>query len=290
MKKVPTLHWQDKRSELMPEHNGIGDDLILVEDYTYPYPKGQPFKTDCNVFIINEKGWVDVSINMKRYHIVAPSISVFLNGSIIQYDDASDDLQVKAIITSDRFLKTLFQNQRENTEQFMDVVSRPIIPVAGNRMEIVQRYYQMLKEITTFHDNPYRLETAKHLTLTLFYGYSYRFHQQSDRPKAMPRSESLCLTFMELLRIHHKQHRDLQFYADKLCISEKHLSKTVKAVTGKSASRWIEDFVITESKALLYSTAKTISQIADEMGFSDQSLFGKYFKRVTGVSPKEYRK
>ncbi|MBQ6305917.1 MAG: AraC family transcriptional regulator, partial [Bacteroidales bacterium] len=44
------------------------------------------------------------------------------------------------------------------------------------------------------------------------------------------------------------------------------------------------------SKALLRSTEMSISQIADEMGFADQSLFGKYFKRVTGMSPKEYRK
>jgi len=44
-----------------------------------------------------------------------------------------------------------------------------------------------------------------------------------------------------------------------------------------------------ESKALLKSTNKTVEQISDELNFPSQSFFGKYFKRVTGMSPKEYK-
>lgn len=57
----------------------------------------------------------------------------------------------------------------------------------------------------------------------------------------------------------------------------------------KSAAEWIDDYVILEAKALLRSTNLTIQQISYELNFPSQSFFGKYFKRLTGMSPKEYK-
>ncbi len=92
---------------------------------------------------------------------------------------------------------------------------------------------------------------------------------------------------------HRHLHRILPLGADAVADAEretaKYLSNAIKEATGRSASDWIDEYVATESKALLYSTTKTIQQIASELHFDSQSLFGKYFKRVTGISPREYR-
>jgi AraC family transcriptional regulator, transcriptional activator of pobA len=63
----------------------------------------------------------------------------------------------------------------------------------------------------------------------------------------------------------------------------------VKEITGKTAGEIINDFVLLEAKMLLDNPSLSIAEIADELQFSDQSFFGKYFKRLTGMSPKEYR-
>jgi AraC-like DNA-binding protein len=63
----------------------------------------------------------------------------------------------------------------------------------------------------------------------------------------------------------------------------------LKSATGKSASGWVDDFVMLEAKALLKSTNMTIQQICYELNFPTQSFFGKYFKRRAGISPKMYR-
>jgi AraC-like DNA-binding protein len=81
----------------------------------------------------------------------------------------------------------------------------------------------------------------------------------------------------------------LDFYADKLHITPKHLSKVLKAVGSKPPNDLIDDHVALEAKALLKSTNKTIQQITDELNFPSQSFFGKYFKRITGMSPREYK-
>jgi len=67
------------------------------------------------------------------------------------------------------------------------------------------------------------------------------------------------------------------------------MSRTLRETSGKSANDLIYEHVTLEAKALLKSTSMTIQQISDELNFPSQSFFGKYFKRVTGMSPKEYK-
>ena len=74
-----------------------------------------------------------------------------------------------------------------------------------------------------------------------------------------------------------------------MCHTPKHLSEVIKRVSQKSANSLIDGYVCLEARALLKSTDMTIQQISDELNFPSQSYFGKYFKRLTGISPKEYR-
>jgi AraC-like DNA-binding protein len=106
----------------------------------------------------------------------------------------------------------------------------------------------------------------------------------------LPAKQNECVErFLELAEKHFKTERQVGFYAEKLHITPKYLSQIIKANTGKSANDWIDDYVMLEAKALLKSSKLTIQQISDELNFADQSIFGKYFKRLEGVSPKEYR-
>ena len=79
------------------------------------------------------------------------------------------------------------------------------------------------------------------------------------------------------------------YFADRLCISPKHLSMVVKKVSGRTASDWIDDYVILQAKQLLRSSSLTIQEVSRELNFSNQSFFGKYFKKHVGMSPSEYR-
>ena len=107
--------------------------------------------------------------------------------------------------------------------------------------------------------------------------------------KGSTRQEEIYSAFLNVLEANYKIARDVGFYADKLCITAKHLSQVVKDVSGKTALEIIEDYALTECKALLLSTTMTIQEISDELNFPSQSVFGKYFKRLTGMSPKAYR-
>ena len=72
-------------------------------------------------------------------------------------------------------------------------------------------------------------------------------------------------------------------------LSPQHLSTTIKKITGKTLTDIISSFIINDAKAKLKSTEMTIQEIAYSLNFPDISFFGKYFKRYTGMSPKQYR-
>ena len=61
-------------------------------------------------------------------------------------------------------------------------------------------------------------------------------------------------------------------------------------MSGRSAARWIEEYIVLEAQILLRNSPMAIKEIAYELGFNEQSLFSKYFSRVSGSSPESYRR
>lgn len=101
--------------------------------------------------------------------------------------------------------------------------------------------------------------------------------------------ESILKHFMTLVAENTPLHRDVKFYADKLCITSKYLSAICKKNAGKPASEIIGTYAIKKIKRMLCNPNKSVKEIANEAGFDNLSFFGKYVRRELGVSPREYR-
>jgi len=100
----------------------------------------------------------------------------------------------------------------------------------------------------------------------------------------------LTESFLSLVERDYRDHREISYYARELDRNAKYLSRHIKEQTGRNASEWIGRCVVLDAEAQLLSTHKSIAEISDSLGFPTQSFFGKYFKRINGVSPKEFRK
>lgn len=155
---------------------------------------------------------------------------------------------------------------------------------------VFSQYYDLLLNVARSPRDEFKIQSVQHLTLAMFYGYSYMLHNVSVNSKGTTRQEEIYNKFIDVLGEHYKTARDIGYYADKLCITAKHLSQVLKEVTGQTALEIIEEYVLTECKALLLSTTMSIQEISNELNFSSQAVFGKYFKRLTGMSPNGYRK
>ena len=136
----------------------------------------------------------------------------------------------------------------------------------------------------------YREEILRSLIHILLHELAPIYSAQHGASKAgQTRSQLIAADFKKLVNTHYATERSLAFYADKLCITSKHLAETVKEATGKRAVAWLAEAVLLEAHVLLQNPALTIGQIADTLHFADQSAFGRFFRNNTGLSPATYR-
>ncbi len=292
-KKITPLNWEAMLEDLSEVHS-IDKDFILINNISIMPVFDFPFKLDVTAAMICATGTIKGSINLTPYSAEAPCLVVILPDQILQYEYVSDDFSGHIILMSKRFSDSLLLNLQERMPLFFSISSNPFMPLNSEQLDILTHYYQMLQSTVLMKDNPYRSEIVKHLTQAFFYGTYHIFqgflHNSRISGKDKKSKHELLLErFLNEVQMHYKQQRGIEFYAGKLCLTPKYLSKVVKETGGLSAGEWIDNYVMLEAKALLKSTNMTIQQISDELNFASQSFFGKYFKRHAGVSPKEYR-
>ena len=287
-KSILPFNWRNDVGLDEMKMDAIGDDIILLDKPYITSTFEYPFKVDVTAAIICIKGCTEGVIDLKPYTSNGSCLITILPGQIMQYKSISEDFEGKFLIMSSKFTDSLFSNSQERLPLHLSARDNPVIPLNEASVEGMILYFDMLKNVIRIKDHPYRLEVARHLSLAFFYGAGIYFHNLANNRK-MSHHETLVEKFLHLVEKHHKEQRGLEFYADKLCITPKHLSKVIRETSGKPANDWIDDHVALEAKALLKSTNMTIQQISDELNFPSQSFFGKYFKRVTGMSPKEYK-
>ncbi len=292
-RKISYIKWRNRIEEITPADCRIGDDILLLdENYAMRAEMSldyEPFKIDMTMAIIYEQGYADLKINMREYHVEAPSALLVLNDQIYQPIQHSNDLRSKVILMSRSFSDSLFTNSGEILPLKSSILKNPVMQI-GNEENVFGQFFHLLKNITASPRQEFKLEAARHLTLSMFYGYSHLKHEVNESKTANTRQEEVFTQFTELLDKYHKKEREIAFYAGKMFMTPKHLSQVIKDFSSKTALDLIEEYVISEAKSMLISTKLSIQQISDELNFPSQSVFGKYFKRVTGKSPSEYRR
>lgn len=292
-RKISYIKWRSSIEDITPADHRIGDDILLIDNSHTMRAElssdNEPFRIDMTMAIIYEQGSADLKINMRDYHIEAPAVLLVLNDQIYQSAGHSEDLRSKVILMSRSFSDSLFANSGEILPLKSSIMKNPVMKIE-NEENVFGQFFQLLQNIAASPRQEFKIESARHLTLSMFYGYSHLKHEVNEVKCTNSRQEEIFTKFTELLERHHKKEREIAFYADKMCMTSKYLSQVIKDYTGKTALGIIEEYVISEAKSMLLSTTMSIQQISDELKFPSQSVFGKYFKRVTGKSPTEYRR
>ena len=156
----------------------------------------------------------------------------------------------------------------------------------------LDEYYALFFRTLFCPEALYKSETFRSLITAALYRIGTIFVSKikaEGNRSANNRQMALFERFMQLLETHHATERNIAFYADRLFLTPKHVSKVILEVSGKTPTQWIDEYVVLEAKSLLKYSNLTIQEIADYLNFSTQSVFGKYFKHKTGLSPREYK-
>lgn len=246
-----------------------------------------PYSTDCLVVSIITSGSIDCEINLRPMSAEGPALMVLIPGRVIDKVRLSEDFSNKLFNFSPQFLEKMDLEYDLRTKL---LISRQVFySLDKERLEAFLTYYSLLEKILKMTDNPYTDQAVLNLTRAYFYSIGYYLHGQDTAGLKMNPHENVADRFLTLAEREFKRHRDVNYYAGQLCMTTKYLAVIVKEITGTTPMTWLARYTVLYAKSKLSGTKLTIQQISDSLSFPDQSAFGRYFKRIAGVSPKRFR-
>ncbi len=247
-----------------------------------------PVRIDGYIVGLVGRGSVTVGVDLDSYRAVSRSLVVIPSDRVVQITSRSADLEGRLLVFSRHFLSEL----KVDIHKVVPVLlrSRPCVELAEGEFASVENFFDLMLETVRSDDPSYREEILAGLITASFYRLCAILNRHRPLPKPhRSRSEEYFERFLALLTEHHREQHSPAFYAGQMNITSKYLSAVVKSVSGKTVSRWIDEFIILEAKTMLRYSGMSVQQVAYALNFSSQSFFGKYFKQHTGFSPRQYK-
>jgi AraC family transcriptional activator of pobA len=249
----------------------------------------EPFFFSGFIFTVCLKGEATIRQNHREYTLKPSSIHFYTPGQIFTLVKRTDDLTLESLFLSADYIfklplpKDFKLLKRIRTDPVRTVSAEAVRDLIDLRTLVTKSYNA---ENNHFHEK--RTESLIYALIM-----DIMSHFSVSVPSTVTdksRKEAITDDFFRLLFESFQKERQVTFFADKLCLTPKYLSMTIKEVTGHPASSWINEMVILEVKRLLKATELTALQISEELNFPNPSFFGRFFKQHTGMTPLQFRK
>lgn len=256
--------------------------LSLIKDQIVGQPTLMP---EMRILII-KNGWAAPIINMVERRLQAGDL-VFLGANgILQYKDASSDVQGIGLSISDELFSLAIGNR---IPQAFDGHLRHFqLHLQPSEQEYLDQLHLMLYRHLRQPEGSSQV-TLHLLSAFLWYvDHLWSRHEQTYR-ESQTREQRLFSDFIQLVSEFAPRYHTIDFYASRLCLTPHYLSAIIRQVSGKTAKQWIDDALVTRIKIELKHTEKPIARIGDDMGFPNPSFLVKFFKRMTGMTPSQFR-
>ncbi|WP_306349754.1 helix-turn-helix domain-containing protein [Flavobacterium sp. '19STA2R22 D10 B1'] len=267
--------------------------VYIDQKGTSEIPFAYPFRSNNYSVLLILSGTMKIQLNLVTYTLKPNDLIVTFPKTVLHILEIEEQTQMIAVSFTLEFVhQNSFRRNEINAFDFFTSKFASKLHLNNKELVNIVALSQVLME-KNLNRNPslFGNEVLSHAFNLLMYEVAALYKKYNAGIKVeMSRKEELMLLFFRILEENFKKERSVHFYANALCVTTGHLTKVLKEISGKTAGHLIDDAVILEARLLLSNPSLTIAQIADELQFSDQSSFGKFFKKHTGYSPSEYRK
>ena len=290
------------------EEHSIGSDFILGEVSGRRVESNRaildmlkyPVRLDGYVIFFLKKGdgSFQLGFNLDTYEIHERSLLITAPGNIIRlsaYDEnkIADSELIFALLSKD-FVSNIHVDFDKTLQAAVRFLESPCLTLNAEQLDIASDYFTLARKI--IHS---QMDNKREIISSLLTSITYLAVNlwRNDIASAKERQDMSSLRvnqtyeqFIALVLQHHNKERGMAFYADKMHITPKYLSKIIKQASGRSGPDWIDSFVVLEAKNLLKYTDKPVKEIVWQLNFPTPSVFNKFFKKHTNLTPSEYRK
>ena len=228
------------------------------------------------------RGHVRVRINLVEKELEAGMLLFIGPGTILHPVSYTEDLEIYGIGLFDDF--SMPQMPSAFNGQVRDFQVKASDADVATARHIIDTIWHVV------HQKDYNRLIISSLVAAMMHLYDGVYQRHNDKLQAsQSREQTIFDRFIQLVNQHCAEQHQIGYYADRMCLTERYLSTIIRQTSGVTAKEWIDRALITRIKVELMHTNKSIAQIAEELHFPNPSFFSKYFKRIIGISPGEYR-
>ena len=252
-----------------------------------------PSRLNALIIGVGTEGETSLTSNLQEFRLKKDSLFIFSPKHILQVQ-SNNRFKAHLIVIAPDFLKRINIDTKRMMPLFLQFGSLPCMELTHAESQSLRSFISMVEQELKGSETDFSSEIIGGLIAATIYKvgdiltHYLTEHPEVDSP-IHNRAEEYFRQFTELLGEHYKHERSVGFYARQLCITPKYLTTLIKRISGKSVSEWIDNYVILEAKTLLKYSNMSVQEISYQLNFPNQSFFGCYFKRLTGMSPSQYK-
>ena len=238
------------------------------------------------------QGWITMLYNGHEVYYTKDDLIIYTPGMVVSVIAISNDYRGICLVTDKDFAFESPTIRDAIRAAYLPVVelSEPRLTLAEEDNHHLMELMGIIRRYLLSPDHPFRSECLR-TTYGLFLLELNAIQERAIRDRRFPkRIEELFFDFLRLVPVHFSEHHDVAFYASQLCITPRYLSQIVREVSGRTVVDYINQMLLMEASYLLQQTSLPIVQIADRLHFSEAASFTRFFTRMKGMNPREFRK
>ena len=229
--------------------------------------------------------------NERDFELHAGDLSIIRKRKMVEKVEPSDDFRCKIIYAAPGFIELCTPQSNYGMKGSLALFLNPVMHLTPEQQIVCRRDFELLELRIADVGHRFYHETlinAMQAAILDFFDFHASLYGQSD---ISTQSASIMNRFLKMLEEGtYREHREVSYYADCLCVTSKYLSEVSKKVSGYAANYWINRYTILDISRLLRDKSLSFVQISDMFGFSSPAYFSRYVQQNLGLNPTEYRK
>ena len=248
----------------------------------------KPHKHNFYIILLITQGTGTHTIDFKTYP-VNPHTLFFLSPGQVHAWQLSADTAGYILFFNAEFYRLVHPQEKIYRFPFFNtLLPKPVLTLPASQVNPITTILQNMAQEHESQAMQWEKVVSSYLNILLIQlSRVYNTQHGYERPAAT--AYSAWEQLEELLEQHYKQHQPVSFYAEKMHISPKQLNDLCKNTLGKTVSELLQDRILLEARRLLTHSALTITQVAAELGYFDNSYFARFFKKHLGQTPDAFR-
>lgn len=266
-------------------------EILAFEGRINPKDVGtDPLRVDALMMMLFTEGSGKISIDLKEYEVGVDSMLILNPHNYISIRDCTPDVSGRMLLISIKAVENILPKLTDLLPVIVYNRNTPVRRLQPDEVEWMSGIFRLIRSKLEGRPTKFMMPKLYNILQAALYEImDINIAGEANDKTMRSRKEELMAKFILAVMQDCTRHRKVEYYANRLCITSKHLSAVVKEISGMTAGKLIDNYVVLEAKMLLKNTDLTIQEIATRLNFPNQSFFGKYFKHSTGLSPSEFR-